>query len=88
MDIAQGTRFLRACRSTSQKGGEQTESRGLEIKAQGARQQDASGSQIHHGRRDCHVDRVARESSRGGRIPGLRLQQFQQSPGYVLPAGS
>ncbi len=50
-------------------------------------QQEAGEGQDHPGGGDCHADRFAGRLSRGGRLSGLRLQQFQQSCGHVLLAG-
>jgi hypothetical protein len=68
--------FCGARGSASQESRKQVEVRGLEIKTQGTSQQEADESQINIGRRDRHAHRIAGRLGRGGRIPGLRLQQL------------
>jgi hypothetical protein len=71
MDEAQSAGILWARRGASQESREQAKVRSLEIKTQGASQQEADESQVNIGRCDRHVDRIAGRFSRGGRIPGL-----------------
>jgi hypothetical protein len=77
MDRAQSAGILWARGGASQESRKQAKVWSLEVKTQGASQQEAGESQINVGRRDRHVDRIAGRLSRSGRIPGLRLQQLK-----------